>query len=240
MNLAREHRQRTLARQAAEAAVDFTSTVAEAGASGGAPAAARLMLMKLVEDRRRLKEIQSIERKAEAKRQMLPDYEAWVDGLLTSADSLPMGERNDVLTCVMMWHIDGGEIARALDIAGPVLHAKIPLPSWYDRTPATAIAEDIAEAAFAAIRAKQPFDYDLIERAMALTADEDMPDQVRAKLSKSHAQLIARLAALKTARFSAQRALDLDKNSGVKKLIESLDRDLKKLEQPDVSGVATP
>lgn len=41
-----------------------------------------LMLMQLAEHRRRLKQVQSIERKIEAKRTMLPEYMPWVQGVL--------------------------------------------------------------------------------------------------------------------------------------------------------------
>lgn len=38
------------------------------------------MLMQLAEHRRRLKQIQSIERKIEVKRQLLPEYAAYIQG----------------------------------------------------------------------------------------------------------------------------------------------------------------
>lgn len=43
-----------------------------------------LMLVKLAADRRRLKSVQSMERKAEVKRGLLPDYAPWIDGVLAA------------------------------------------------------------------------------------------------------------------------------------------------------------
>lgn len=264
-NIFRAHRERTLARQAAEAASGgpLLSDAAE-GAREGAPRAdgmggiirpdaatneAALMLVKLTSDRTRLKEIQSIERKIEAKRSMLPEYQAWLDGLIDGASALPAETRNDVLTTCMMWHIDTGDFARALEIAAVVLLAKIPMPAQFERTAACAVAEQIADAAFAAVGGKGDFDVDLISETMLLTDAEDMPDEVCAKLFKAQALLIYRKAdalleaggdaadgpagaysaALEATKAAASRALALNEKSGVKPLLAKVERAEKKL-----------
>jgi hypothetical protein len=64
-----------------------------------------LMLMKMAEDRRRLKQIQSAEHKAVVKREILPDYVPWVDGVLAAGK----GGQDEVLMTVMLWRIDAGD-----------------------------------------------------------------------------------------------------------------------------------
>jgi len=265
MNIARQHYQKALARQAAEAAEGALSSpsvaegTARADGMGGvirpdaATNEAALMLVKLTSDRARLKAIQSVERKVEAKREMLPEYRAWVTGLLEASDSLPEGQPNDVLTSCMMWLIDAGDVDAALRIAEPVLARKIPLPSWFDRQPACAIAENIAEAAFAAIRSEAGFDPDHIAAVQLLTEGDDMPDEVRAKLHKAAAMLSERSidvlleskvddgpagllpALLDQAKVDAARALELHPGCGVKALIQKLDRITKKIAAERVS-----
>lgn len=261
MNLARSHYQRTLARQAAKAAAgDPLPSVAAEGARadglGGiirpdaATNASGLMLVKLTSDRSRLKEIQSVERKIDAKREMLPEYQAWLDGLIEGAANLPEGVQNDVLTTCMMWHIDTGDFTRALELAAIVLDRDIPLPSQFNRKAPTAIAEEIAEAAFASIRNATEFDVDHIAEVQLLTDDKDMPDEVRAKLHKATALIFERKAdalsdaggegadgaagaysaALDAAQTAATRALELDSSCGVKGLLAKIARAQKKIE----------
>lgn len=264
-NIARQHRERILARQAAEAAAGSPVPAAAEGAAradglGGivrptsAQNEAQVMLVKLTEDRRRLKEIQSVERKVEAKRTMLPEYDAWLDGLIEGADALPSGERQDVLTTCLIWHIDAGNLSRALDLAEIALPRKIPAPAWYDRTLGCIIAEQVAEAVFAIFRAATGTTVDPsalsiedVLRAQLITEDEDMPDEVRAKLFKAEALILVAAfnqavsqgdspdgtaglvdAMLRDGMRAANRALELHPNCGVKKMIEKFTREQKK------------
>lgn len=84
MTLARRHRERALAALQGAANPQFDQARANAY---------ELQLMQLAEHRRTLKGIQSIERKIDAKRTMLPIYTPWIDGLL-AADR---GGQDDVL-----------------------------------------------------------------------------------------------------------------------------------------------
>ena len=103
---AQRHLQRitaaTLQRTAAEAAPDHRHANAY-----------ELQLMQLAEHRRQLKAIQSIERKVELKHKLLPLYDAWIDGSL-AADH---GAQDEVLTTLLVWHIDCASYPRALQIA---------------------------------------------------------------------------------------------------------------------------
>ncbi|MGL4269876.1 MAG: phage terminase small subunit, partial [Plesiomonas sp.] len=72
-----------------------------------------LQLMQLTEFRRRLKKLESIERKIEAKRTMLPDFIPWVTGVM-DADR---GGQDDVFVTVMLWTLDTGDLQAALPMA---------------------------------------------------------------------------------------------------------------------------
>jgi len=92
-----------------------------------------LMLAKLAEDRRRLHDVQSVERKIDVKRQLLPEYQAWIDGVLEGAS----GQQDDVLMTVFVWAIDIGDYATAIKIARYALPAKLTMPDQYKRDVAT-------------------------------------------------------------------------------------------------------
>jgi Phage small terminase subunit len=257
MNIARLHRQRTLARRAAEAGADAPTSVAVEGEGGlanpGTPAenAARMMMVKLTADRARLKSIQSDALKAKAKMELLPEYDAWLDGLIEAKDSLPLGVSNDVLTTAMVWHIDAGNIARAIALGEAVIERAVPMPAWWKSTSPSVLAERVAEAAFAAIREGQDFETDHLSAVQLLTEDEDMPDEVRAKLYKAEAQLIeiavdklyvngdapdgvagAAIGLIEMGLRSAATAQRFHAACGVKKLIDKLNRLKAKLEKP--------
>ena len=82
---AQRHFARITAAQAAQVSAPGTTTKGSAY---------ELMLYKMADDRRRLKQIQSIQRKIEVKATMLPEYRDWVDGVLASGK----GAQDDVLT----------------------------------------------------------------------------------------------------------------------------------------------
>lgn len=218
MNLFREHFQRETARQAAGAD--------EYGA--GPSNAAHLMLMKLSEDRRRLKTVQSTERKAAVKRELLPDYAPYVEGVL-AADA---GLQDEVVITVMVWRIDAGDYRGALDIAPYVLRHQLLLPDRFSRTPATAIADEIADAAKRARDGQQPFDASLLAETLQLTEREDMPDQARAKLQKELG-LLLRDSEPEAALAYLRRAQQLAPTIGVKKDIERLERVIKNTASPE-------
>ena len=225
MSLARQHFQRVTAAQAA------------ASASPGEPIKANayeLQLIRLADAKRALKQVQSIERKAEVKRRVLPEFAPWIQGALEAG----RGGQDDVLMTAMVWRIDVGDFPAALDIAAYALQHKLTLPDQYKRDVATLVAEEIAEQSSAAIAAGKPADLASLDRAALLTAECDMPDEVRAKLHKAIGQTHQALSGIggdgtldKNAAQNAlahfKRALELHDRVGVKKEIERLERALK-------------
>ena len=224
MSLARQHFQR------------MTAASAAAATAPGAPVRANayeLQLIALADAKRALKQVQSVERKAEVKRRVLPQFAPWVQGVLDAG----RGGQDDVLMTVMVWQIDVGDFAAALDIASYALQHKLTLPDPYKRDVATLVAEEIAEQSSAALAAGKPVDLDSLDRAALRTAEHDMPDEVRAKLHKAlgsghleRADLDGKAADKNAARAALEhfkRALELHGRVGVKKEIERLERALK-------------
>lgn len=195
---------------------------------GSAPAnsnAYELMLAKLHADRARLKDVQSIERKIQVKRELLPDYEPWVTGVLESG----RGAQDDVLTTVLVWYVDTGDFRRALDVARYVLKHGLTLPDQYDRNVATMLADEISDTALALLRADGPDALlaEYLEEALDLLAERDMPDQAKAKIFKA-AGLAVRDWDREKALARLRRALELHEGSGVKRDIATIESELKK------------
>jgi Phage small terminase subunit len=227
------------------------AAIAASGARGGAPGAPampsegpvaseyQMLLMALGEDLRALSNIQSIERKIEAKRAMIDRYMPWLQGALQAE----VPAQDEIVTTMLIWLLDLGRWAEALSMAGHVLEHGLALPERYKRNPATLVAEEIAEAG---LTNPPSVDLPVLLEVQALTEAHDMHDQVRAKLAKAIGRALEMLAAAydpeaETAQAGGKpalvdaaldwlnRALALDKNSGVKKAIEGLTRERKKL-----------
>lgn len=210
---AQRHYMRTLA--ARRAAADAPERPASANAY-------ELTLAQLAEHRRQLKQVQSIERKIEAKRLMLPDYAPWVEGVL-KADN---GGQDDVLMTVMIWRVDTGDLASALPIAEYALRHGLTMPDQYERTVACLITEEAAELALKQLANGEPADLAALTRIEAITAEADMPDEVRAKLCKAMGYAL-RDTDPTAALGHLRRAVDLNDKVGVKKDIERIEREMK-------------
>jgi hypothetical protein len=198
--------------------------VSAAGGPGESLAGAsryELMLAKLATDRRRLKSLQSIERKKAVKAEVLPEYADYVAGALEGG----RGAQDDVLTTVMVWRVDVGDYAGALAIAVYALQHHLTLPDQYDRTLATVIAEEFAEAALVTLKAGDKFDVDQLHQVATLTEQHDMPDQARAKLYKALGLAMQEDPA--AALPHLRRALALHDRVGVKNDIDRLEKAVK-------------
>ncbi|EHB7709492.1 hypothetical protein JV469_003521 [Escherichia coli] len=166
---ARQHRLRVQAEQAARE-----------GGSVRHASGYDLMLLQLAEDRRRLKGVQSTVKKAEIKVELLPKYAAWAEGVLAAGGA----QQDDVLMYVMLWRIDAGDYAGALEIGRHALRHGWVMPLG-NRNVQTVLAEEMADAAQSAMLATTGFDADLLLQTLELTDGLDMPDQSRARLHKA-------------------------------------------------------
>lgn len=180
-----------------------------------------MLNLKLVEDRRTLHSIQSILGKIAKKSELLPHYDDWINVTLSTGT----GKSDPLLTTLMLWHIDVGNFERGLDIADYALKHRLTMPDNHQRTLATVVAEEVADTAKRLMQAEQPFDEGQVLRASTMTADHDVPDQVRAKLAKIIGELTEE-ADPATALASYKMALQHDAKSGVKGSIKRLEKQL--------------
>ncbi|EFD5709112.1 glycoside hydrolase family protein [Escherichia coli] len=88
------------------------------------------MLVKLAADQRTLKAIYSKELKAAKKRELLPFWLPWVNGVLEQGK----GAQDDILMTVMLWRLDTGDIAGALEIARYALKYGLTMPGKQGET----------------------------------------------------------------------------------------------------------
>lgn len=170
LSIAQAHQRR------ARAAMEAAKTAPQQSMAGAT--AYEHQLNQLLQDRLRLKAIQSTAAKEALKPQLLPQYVPYVEGVLAGGN----GAQDDVLTTIMVWRIDAGEYSGALDIADYVLKHKLIMPDRFERTTGCLVAEEIATAALKAQKTNGTFDLSILHRTIELTDDEDMPDQARAKL----------------------------------------------------------
>lgn len=237
-SLAQRSRQQKLARSAIDGA-SAGDVAPERPTDGPEATEYELLLASLGEDMRRLKGIQSTEGKIAAKREMIDRYTPHVDATLEEAIEIGQAVQDELLVNMMIWRFDIGDYTIALDIAEHVLRFGLRLPERFQRTPATLIAEEVAEAALTAAKIDKDFPLPVLQRTDQLTADFDMPDAVRAKLAKAQGQQLVReavaadadpesvpagaaFAARKAALNQFQRALGLESKIGVVKDIERL------------------
>lgn len=189
----------------------------------------------LWEARRTLKGIKSLEAKVAKKRELLPEFEAYVAGVLEGGQ----GAADDVLMTVMLWRLDVGDLAGGIEVAEYALRHGLDTPDRFERDTASIVAEQVAEEALARLEATEGDELpevaaDLImhlSRAEALTADADMHDQIRAKLHKALGYAHRDSRNLEEGLEHLRRALQLNERAGVKKDIEKLERELKNATQ---------
>lgn len=196
------------------------------------------LLAALQIDMNRLRQIQSTDKKIEAKRGMIGQYLPWLEGALAAGQPA----QDEIVGNMLIWSLDIADWDLAFRISEHFLAHGLALPERYKRQPATLIAEQVAEAGLAPAPA---IDLVTLQKFDALLQGRDMFDQVEAKLFKAlglafqraadafdptadNAVAGGKSALLKNARDCFQSALTLDKGAGVKKLIEALDRELKK------------
>jgi len=170
LSIAQAHQRR------ARAAMEAARTAPRQSMAGAT--AYEHQLNQLLQDRLRLKAIQSTAAKEALKPQLLPQYTPYVEGVLAGGN----GAQDDVITTIMVWRIDAGDYSGALDIADYVLKHKLIMPDRFERTTGCLVAEEIATAALKAQKVNGRFDLSILHRTLELTDAEDMPDQARAKL----------------------------------------------------------
>lgn len=200
--------------------------------TGVARTAHEQILHRLRLDQASLKQVQSNESKAAMKHDMLPNYEGWIDGTL-SGDS---GRQDEVITTMMLWAIDCQDYPKALKIGRYVVKHGLSMRDDFKRTAPVLLAEEISNQALNVATTDAVADLSgyiaVLDEVAEIVEGCDMPDEVSAKLCKARG--FARRGtsdnetkgeALKLFR----RATELNPNAGVKREMQALSRELKKL-----------
>lgn len=179
-------------------------------------------------------------------------FAPWIDGVLEAATAEGYrAAQDEIVVTNLVWAIDYRDFDYALRLATHVIGNGLALPEKFKRTPACYLAEEVAEIANAE---QEAVSHEHLLAVMRLVEDHDFHDAVRAKLHKAIGRSFARKAedfdpaadnapAGGKAAFVAmalehvRRAFTLDKNVGVKKDIERLERAAKALaEEPPAQG----
>ncbi|RXJ70640.1 hypothetical protein CS022_22500 [Veronia nyctiphanis] len=209
MSIARHHRQKTLAEKESQ-------SLSEQGLQVNA-SQYELMLAQLKTHQRQLSKIQSLSRRATVKSEILSDYDAYVEGVLSAGS----GHQDDVLMTVMVWRIDAGNLEGAMAIAEYAIQFNLVMPERFKRDTATLIAEEIADAFLNHnIDAKGP-----LAQTVELTKDHDMPDEVRSRLHKALGLALSEDDKA-NAIVHLKQSLALNPRAGVKKTMEKLQREI--------------
>ena len=180
----------------------------------------------LARHRKDLKNIQSTERKAAFKKQILPDYLPWITGALSAGT----GKQDNVLMTWCVWAIDCGEYHLALQIADYAVFHDLRLPEPFTRTLGTLLAEEFADQAKVAQAANQPFEVSYLEQVQRITAECDMPDESRARLLRELGLLLVEKNPEQALQY-LERALGLDQKVGVKGDIKKLRKKVSKADE---------
>lgn len=188
------------------------------------------ILHRLRMDQSALRKVQSDQAKAAMKRQLLPNYEGWVEGTLAGGS----GRQDEVITTLMVWAVDAGDYSLAVRIGRYAVSHNLLMPDRFNRTPATVLVDEICDPILVQVKADDSTDITpylaVLDDVEEITANSDMPDVVRAKLCKARAFALRSGSAeeQETALSLLRQALTLDAGAGVKKEIDRLARAVKK------------
>ena len=133
MGISRSDTQRKQAELAARGQQVFTPAAANAGNLD------RTMRYKLGSDRARLKKIASMQRKSEVKAEIVPEYTAYLDGVMAA------GGGDEILTQVMIWAYDALHIKTFSTLARYAMNNGVALPTDFARPLGAWLAESTAK-----------------------------------------------------------------------------------------------
>ncbi|HHU9946832.1 TPA: phage terminase small subunit, partial [Escherichia coli] len=142
---------------------------------------------------------------------------------------------DEVIATLMVWAIDCGDLPLALRIGAYVVRHNLIMPDNFGRTAATVLTEEICNPVLT--QAGTDADADLsafiepLDTLWEIVANQDMPDEVRAKLCKACAFARRGLTDADNMASSLKllrEAMHLNPNAGVKREIATLSRALKK------------
>lgn len=188
------------------------------------------LLMQLVEDRRALSAKQSIAAKIELKRELLPNYIGFIDGLngkdtgLAEQDALLLSE-------LFVWLVDCFELPRVITLFDYMQRFSISTPERHSRDLATFTAEELSAQMNTRLKTGYEFRPEEVEDLRTIQASisgYDMPDQVNSAFCKSFGMVLAAQSNYADAIDNLKKADALDTSAGVKNDLKRLTKLLEK------------
>lgn len=181
----------------------------------------QLQLTELKNDIHVLRSIQSQEKRAEAKKELIPKHMPYVEGVIKSGAKV---EQDEVITTIMLWCFDCGLFDQGLSLAEYALQNELKMPDSFSRSTATVIVEEIGNAARIAHKAGEDFNLGTLEKAFELTSEHDMPDEVRAKLYVGLGRSSLKKESYRPAVSYFETALKLHENCGCKQELQKAEK----------------
>lgn len=218
MSYARRHFEKTTAEIAA----------AEAGGTDlGSLSAYQRLLKNLHDDKVLLKSVSSIADKVHIKKQALPAYQEWIDGI-TAAGTVQADDR--IAATVIVWMIDCGLLDEAMPLADVLIHSGLESADEYSRSMPEIIVEQMADQIESGSEISAENLKTLIEWATAKKEDGlheiNLADVIRAKLLKAAGEKAEAADDNETALNLYRQAVGYNDKAGVKKRIEALEKQL--------------
>ena len=181
------------------------------------------LLVGLQKDKAALKLIESIQDKARAKADMLPQYADWMQGVIQGGQP---AVDDEVFTTCLLWMIDTGALTDAVPLAEFAIAHGMQTGDAYQRTLPTLQIEQLAEQ----ITAGHNITESALDRLIKLATEKqengshavDMPDPVRAKFLKAAGVWMQENGHRDRAADLYGRALAYNDKVGVKQLIKEL------------------
>lgn len=218
MSYARRHFEKTTAEIAAAEA---------GGADLGSLSAYQRLLKNLHDDKVLLKSVNSIADKVHIKKQALPAYQEWIDGI-TAAGAVQADDR--VAATVIVWMIDCGLLDEAMPLADVLIHSGLESADEYSRSMPEIIVEQMAAQIESGSEISAENLKTLIEWATAKKEDGlheiNLADVIRAKLLKAAGEKAEAADDNETALNLYRQAVGYNDKAGVKKRIEALEKQL--------------
>lgn len=245
------HRQRVLSQLSGDA-VEASSEPEELApdtAAGQEYAALRVLLH---DNLRTLSDTASHEARIPIKIEMAREFAGWIEGVLLAGEQ-GAAAQDEILVTNFVWAIDYRDFDYALRLAGHAIRHGLAMPRGFTRTPACYLAEEVATIANAE---QDAVTLDQLLAVQRLVESHDFHDAVAAKLHKAigrafwrkadafdpaadNAPAGGKAAFLSEALGHVRRAFQLDRNVGVKKDIERLERQVKDTGTGDIDQNGT-
>lgn len=184
----------------------------------------RAHVIKLQRDLTRLAKIKSQQRRLMVKRELLPDYQTYIEGVLASPVPLDRAKpyHDKVLVWCLVWLLDVGELTQAMPLARYALAHEMQAPDGFNRSLLELVIEMVSRDAmgFSSQAYRQT-----LEEVQQWANDQDMSDSIRAGLYKAYALVLDDSEAAQALALF-QQAYALSARVGVKQHINRLQRQL--------------